>query len=365
MATWFARQTANINAANVWNSTADGSGSWLTWPPAAGDVLMANSFTLTVNADVLLGASGELRNDTANGATAGGQFTVTSARTITGHVYQGGTGTRCIEVSGASANLTLTGNVYGGSGSSMMAIRFLAGTLSFTGNAYGGTGSAAHGIYQTGGSLTFTGNMYGGAGPGASTSGLSIVGATAVTITGNAYGGNGNGCTGLSTSVGTFTVNVTGNAYGGTGATATGINNGVATCTINLTGNAIANDSSSSGYGVQASATSGPITISGYAQATTTSPAVLNSGQAVVTIGETRSASNGRGAVLGAFRFASATAAKSLPIVASTQKTLSVLDVAALVPAVEDVRAGVTYGDGAYTGTLTLRRKRASMAGRF
>jgi hypothetical protein len=44
---------------------------------------------------------------------------------------------------------------------------------------------------------------------------------------------------------------------------------------------------------------------------------------------------------------------------------MTVLDVAAIVPAESDVRKGLIYGDGAYTGTLPLGRNRTSMAGRF
>jgi hypothetical protein len=44
---------------------------------------------------------------------------------------------------------------------------------------------------------------------------------------------------------------------------------------------------------------------------------------------------------------------------------MTVLDVAAIVPAESDVRKGLVYGDGAYTGTLQLGRNRTSMAGRF
>jgi hypothetical protein len=83
-------------------------------------------------------------------------------------------------------------------------------------------------------------------------------------------------------------------------------------------------------------------------------------------VGETRSASNGRPAVAGAFRYASTTAAKSMPYTASEgQISMTVLDVAAIVPAESDVRKGLIYGDGAYTGTLPLGRNRTSMAGRF
>lgn len=361
MAVWFARLTGSINAANTWNAAADGSGAWLTWPPAAGDVLMANGFTLAVNADVLLGASGELRNDTANGATAGGQFTVQSTRTITGNVYAGSTGIRCLQCT-TGGNLTYTGNAYGGTAASQYGVNLSTGTLTMTGNAYGGTASSAHGVFCTAGTLVFTGNGYGGATDARGVQLGSTL--TACTITGDMYGSDGgnSNSSGLGLSSSTPTINMTGNAYGG--AVAPGVVNAVAAQTFNLTGNAIAG-SGSAAYGVSNTA-AGTCNISGYVQATNTTPAVNNGGQGVVQIGETRSASNGRGAVIGAFRYASATAAKSMPYaVSESQISMTVLDVAAIVPAESDVRNGVVYGDGAYTGTLSLGQSNANMAGQF
>jgi hypothetical protein len=321
---------------------------------------MANSFTLAVNADVLLGASGELRNDTANGATAGGQFTVQSTRTITGNVYAGSTGIRCLQCT-TGGNLTYTGDAYGGTAASQYGVNLSAGTLTMTGNAYGGTATAAHGVYCTAGTLVFTGNGYGNATGAAS--GIQLGGAlTACTITGDMYGGGATNAFGFGLSSNTPTINMTGNAYGG--AVASGVVNAIATQTFNLTGNAIAG-SGSAAYGVSNTA-AGACNISGYVQATSTTPAVNNAGQGVVQIGETRSASNGRVAVIGAFRYASATAAKSMPYTVSEgQISMTVLDVAATVPAVTDVRNGVVYGDGAYTGTLSLGQSNANMAGQF
>jgi hypothetical protein len=347
MAVWFARQTANINAANVWNAASDGSGAWLTWPPAAGDILMCNSFTLTVNVDVLLGPTGELRNDNANGATAGGYFAVGSTRTITGNVYAGSTGIRCLQGVNSSSNITLTGNAYGGTATNVYGVNLSAGTLTMVGNAYGGTATGAAGVYCTAGTFVFTGNGYGDA-TGAAT-GIQLSGTlTTVTITGDMYGGGVTNAFGLGMSSGTPTINMTGNAYGGT--VAPGVSNAAVQQTFNLTGNAIAGTGSAA-FGVT-NAAAGVVSVSGYAQATNTVSAVSNSGQGVVTIGETRSASNGRGAVVGAFRYASATAAKSMPYTVSEgQIGMTVLDVAAIVPAESDVRLSVVYGDGTYTGT--------------
>lgn len=354
MAVWFARQTANINAANVWNAAANGSGAWLTWPPASGDVLMANGFTLTVNADVLLGAAGELRNDSANGATAGGQFTVASTRTITGNIYAGDAGNRCLQIS-TGGNVTLAGNAYGGTAVNAFAIQ-IAAALTMTGNAYGGTAINTSGIYTTSGTLTFTGTGYGGS----VGHGLHISGTTTVTIAGDMVGGTSTNANGLFNGT-TPPITMTGNAVAGT--VAAGVSNAIAGATTTITGNAIAG-AGSAAFGVTNPST-GTVTVSGYAQASPSAAAISNALQGIVTVGETRSASNGRGAVVGAFRYASATAAKTMPYTPDGQISMTVLDVAAIVPAETDVRQTVVYGDGAYTGTLPLGRNRASMAGRF
>lgn len=205
--------------------------------------------------------------------------------------------------------------------------------VSLTANGY--MGSSGSGVVQSGSATGFlVGNFYGG--PGSGSSAVFYTGSGTLTVTGNVYSGvDGNtNCHGIR-NAGTGTVSLTGNAIslgGGTGAN---------------------ND------------TTGSVLVSGYVEASTAVAGANNAGLGVLQVGETRSASNGRGAVIGAFRFASTTAAKSLPIVAGSQRTLSVLNVAALVPAVDDVRAGLVYGDGAYTGTLALKRKRPSMAGRF
>ena len=216
-------------------------------------------------------------------------------------------------------------------------------------------GATVGGTFTLGNGIALTANGYIGS------SGLGAISFSAAsgTLTGNFYGGSGNGSPAVFSS-GSGTLNITGNVYSGTtGTNNHGIRN-AGTGTINLTGNAI-----SLGGGAGVSADSGTITVSGYVEASTAVAGANNAAQGIVSVGETRSASNGLGAVIGAFRYASATAAVSKPIIAGTQQTLSVLDVAALVPAATDVRAGVTYGDGAYTGTLALNRKRTTMAGRF
>lgn len=361
MAVWFAQNTANINSANMWNSIPAGGGSVLTWPPASGDVLVANGKTVTVNVSTDLGATGQVRNDNTGGATDGGWFILANGVTLTANVYAGASANGCVRLA-SNAVVTIVGNNTGGTASNAYGIQVSTGTATITGNAYGGTATGCHGVYCTAGTLNFTGNAYGNATGAAA--GIQLAGTlTACTITGDAYGGGFTNAFGVALSSGTPTIDMTGNAYGGT--VAPGVINAVATQTFNLTGNAIAGTGSVA-YGVtNTAATGGTVNISGYAQASNTCAAVNTSALGITQVGETRSASNGRGAVIGAFRFASTTAAKSLPMIAGSQRTLSVLDVAALVPAEADVSQGVTYGDGAYTGTLPLQRKRPSMAGRF
>lgn len=314
----------------MWNSNPAGSGTVLTWPPASGDVLVANGKTITINVNTNLGPTGELRHDTTGGATAGGQFNYASGVSVTANAYGGASG-QC--VSSVFPGF-FVGNVYAGTGAFALVVQHTTGTFTITGHAIASSGAdALYAIPQGSGAiLNFTG---------------SATGSSGTTSRGIYFNGLG-------------TINMVGTATGGSSANSAGVRC-QSTGAINVTGDVIAGSGSPGAY----NNTTGTITISGYALASTNQPGVQNVGTGVLSVGETRSASNGRGAILGAFRYASATAAKSLQIIAGSQQTLSVLDVAALAPAIENVRSGLVYGDGAYTGTLALQRKRTTMAGRF
>jgi hypothetical protein len=165
MATWFARQSTNINAANVWNSAANGSGSWLTWPAASGDVLMANSFTITVNISTNLGATGEIRNDTTGPATAGGRFALDAGVTLIANVYAGGTAVTQGCVGLLDGDATVIGDVYAGTGChGARNSPTGTGLLTIIGTAYGndyGPGSTGitAGIYGAVNASTTTGAL--------------------------------------------------------------------------------------------------------------------------------------------------------------------------------------------------------------
>lgn len=344
MATWFAQTTGNINAANMWNSIPAGGGTVLTWPAASGDVLVANNRTVTVNVSTNLGTTGQVRNDATGGATDGGYFVINNGVSLTANVYAGSTVNGAVRLA-LNAVVYIVGNSYGGTAANAYGIQVSSGTANITGNAYGGTGSGCHGVYANGGTLNHIGDGLGGLG----CAGIQLAGAvTACTITGDMTGGGATNGFGLALSSNTPTINHTGNAIGGT--VAPGASNAGALQTYNLTGNAIAG-SGSLAFGVTNTA-AGAVNVSGYAQATDTAPAVNNSGQGVVSIGETRSASNGRGAVSGAFRYASATALVHKQI-AADGSVLTMKPVTAFtLPSEETVRNGVAYG-GDKVGTLT------------
>ena len=106
MAVYYAQATANINAANVWNTAANGSGTYITHGDlVSGDVLMANNRTITVNVDTNLGGTGQVRNDTTGGATAGGFFDLAAGITLTANAYGGGTGSQCVRFKVVSPNI--------------------------------------------------------------------------------------------------------------------------------------------------------------------------------------------------------------------------------------------------------------------
>lgn len=314
MATWFATATGYINSAGRWNSLPNGTGTALAWPAASGDVLMANGFNITVNVSTNLGATGELRNDTANGATAGGFFQTANGVSVTANIYAGSG--LCFYVFTGITNY-LVGNVYGGSSSTAYGVQTL-GNLIFTGNAYGGSVSGAIGLLLSGGSLSVTGNINAGS-----------------IANGMQTGGTVTSCT------------ITGDIIGGESSTASGLLNNT-TANITHTGNVIAGTSGTGIYNV----TTGSITTTGYAQASSNVSGITNTVQGVVSVGETRSASNGRSAVSGAFRYASTTALIHKQI-AADGSVLTMKPVGAFtMPDEAAVRNNVRYGADK-TGTLT------------
>ena len=160
MPTYYARKAGNINASDVWATTPSGTAAAVTF--VAGDVLMANSFAITVNVSTDLGATGQVRNDTTGGATAGGSFALANGVTLTANVFAAGT---CVTFSGG-ASAFIVGNCTGGTANNSPAVNNASsGTLSITGHCTGGLGANAFAANNaSSGTLSITGSCTGGAG---------------------------------------------------------------------------------------------------------------------------------------------------------------------------------------------------------
>jgi hypothetical protein len=195
MATYFARKAGNINASDVWATTPAGTAAAVTF--AAGDILMANSFAITVNVSVNLGGAGQVRNDANGGASQGGAFTLSDSITLTANVITGSS-TACVRYQGTSGSAAnIVGDCLGGAGTGPHGAHNIStGTLNITGNVIGGAGINQGARNDSTGIINITGNVTGG-----------------TAATGQAYGA-------LNFSTGT--INITGNVTGGTGVTAHG-----------------------------------------------------------------------------------------------------------------------------------------------
>jgi hypothetical protein len=205
MATYYARKAGNINATDVWATTPSGTASAVTF--ATGDVLMANSFAITVNVDTNLGATGQVRNDTTGGATAGGGFTLSNGVTLTANVFVGSVaGAICVNFSGVSGNTaSIVGNCTGGSNNAAAVQNSSTGVLNITGHCTGGTATPGAQNFSTG-VINITGNCTGGS--GASAFGAQNFSTGVINITGNCTGGSITGAVGANNaSTGTLLIN--------------------------------------------------------------------------------------------------------------------------------------------------------------
>ena len=338
MATYFARKAGNINAADVWATTPSGVAAAVTF--ASGDVLVANSFAITINVDTNLGGSGQVRNDTLGGATAGGTFTLNAGVTLTANVLQNNTtGGNTVVLFSASApsqawivgNVTSPVNTSGGNNPISISS---SGTLNFTGNATGdmhGTGTGGAIGLASNGTLNFTGNATGGGG------------ALGYAID-NRFAG---------------TVNITGNCYG---AVAPAVGN-ISTGTVTINGQAIGSTTTGGGAGV-ANLSTGGVTVKraiggSYGPGSTgvtAAPGVANSLTGLVSVEEIEFGANGMsptsgggirlkklGSNVAVFNYCDTAGAKTL--VDATQGQM---------PAASDVRSGVSYASGALVGSCAV-----------
>ena len=355
MANYFARKAGNIDATDVWATTPAGSAAdvWSTF--TSSDVLHSNSFAITVNVDTTVG---EVRNDTANSATAGGSFTLSNGVTLTANVF-GGSAT-CVSFGGASGNsASIVGNIVGGTATNAFGCNnTTTGTLNITGNVTGGSGTQTYGAHNaSSGILNLTGDASGGS--GATALGVSNFSTGTINVTGNVTGGSG------ATSVGArnwqtagSTLVITGNVTGGT--LGIGAQNFVAS-TMTVVGSATA---SSGAHGAENTST-GTLSITravgnsygiGAAGGTGDFVGLLSTNVASDTrTEELEYGANGQAPTRGAVRIVSGTNNKCLiTLTTSAVKTLADPSDGTGQANEADVRSGTSYALGNKTGTCAV-----------
>lgn len=217
MATYYARLSGNIDASNVWATTPSGTASAVTF--AVGDVLVANSFAITINVSTNLGGAGQIRNDSYGGATSGGSFTLSNGVTLTANI-NATAGLSCCTSSG-SISASVIGNITVATGNNGIGITHSSsGTLTITGNVSSKqnttntTLSGCFGLVNSGaGAVVITGNVLGGL--GSTDYGINNTGSGTVIITGNVSGQN---AIGVFNNTATGTVTITGSVNAGNAA---------------------------------------------------------------------------------------------------------------------------------------------------
>lgn len=353
MTTWFAQNSSvNIDSVNMWNSAANGSGSFLTWASlAASDVLVANGKTsIAINVDIT--PQVEITTE-ARGGTAGGGFTVSTARTIRAHVTAGTTA--CLADTHATGTVTLTGNVAGASGGFVNGLnKSGTGLLVHVGNVTGGTFNSGIGISVSVGNFQGTGTYTGGSNVAAHA--IQFSGSGTHTITGSIIGGSSTArAVNFLQSSGSLAI--TGSVSSGTSSSGTVLNNGAGAVTIN--GDVTAGTAAAtSGYGAENLST-GTLTVTGFAQGSVsggTSAGVFGSLAGTTTVGSVRTSASGVAGIQGKVFLSNLTTGTLQGVNSSlTVKTFYPTDFSGLLPSVGDVRNGTTYNLGNSTGTLVSR----------
>lgn len=337
MATYFARKTGNINASDVWATTPSGVAGAVVF--TSSDVLLSNSFTITINVNTTVA---EIRTDTTGGATAGGSFSLGDNITITANLFAGSTN-NCLNYNSANSNSTssIVGNITGGSGSAGGTggvVHLGVGKLNITGSITGGSGGTAYGLNMTTTSTsaicTVTGNITGGSGSLAYGF-ITLSSSSVCNITGTVTGGINANAAGVFASANSSSITISGTAIGGTAGIGVTASSGIASTIIvtRAKGNGYGNGSVGLGAAV------------GVAGIQTT----------VIQIYEIEYGDLGQSPTSGPVSFVNSTTNIALFYRPSlTKKTL--VDAAASLdlPATNNVRSGTTYNFGSNTGTCAV-----------
>jgi len=353
MATYYARKAGNINAADVWATTPSGTASNLFPTFTNADVLVANSFNITVNVSTTVA---EWRNDTTGGATIGGSFLCSTDVTVKGNLVGSAAVANLFNWSGTGV-LNLEGNLTGGiTPGGQFALSISSGTVNLTGNATAGNNGSA--IANTGGILNMTGQVIGGSRNDQFGAAIRQT-AGSMTLSGNVSCpsiGQGINCSG-----GNVTITA-GNATGGTASTANAINNSAASNLVVVNGQAtggsqapaIANTSTAT---IRCTRVVGNAYGPGNTAGLTAQVGVANSGLGIVEIEQLEYGTFGQSPVSGTgirLRKASSNVAVFNFCDTAGAKTLIDATANAAMPAATDVRSGVSYASGAQTGTCAV-----------
>lgn len=345
MATYFARASGQINGA-IWATSPTGTAASVTFDPS--DILVSNGFNISINASVTVA---EIRGDTFGGATAGGIWTVGSAGwTLTANVNAGGFPSNGLIQSTANAtSFTIIGNLIGGP--SAPAVRWMtSGSVlnvvgSVTGSPSGGAASNALFMDCIGSTLNLTGNITGGS--IANAVGCSI-GTNTANITGIVTGGSVSSALGLNAG-GALNVVITG---GVVGATAIGVNAaGAGTVTVIGTatgGTVVGLAQSGIGQSFVTRARGGPLA---------TSAAGVSNGTAgsIVTVEEIEYGDLGASPTSGPIILSDKTSNVALVYrFGLSKKTLIDTASTSLMPAVSNVKRGISYNAGQSVGTMNV-----------
>jgi antitoxin (DNA-binding transcriptional repressor) of toxin-antitoxin stability system len=356
MPTYFARKSGNINAADVWATTPSGTASAVTF--AAGDVLMANNFAITVNISTNLGSTGQVRNDATSGATAGGGFVLSDGVTLTANVFAGAA--NCVSITG-TVSASVVGNLTGGTGSGRAITHSGSGLLTVTATTIAaGSASDTQGIYAAGsGSTSITCTSLSAGTGSANTPGIRLDSTGSHSFSGNATGGSLAGCHAYQLNAAT-TATLTGNFTGGSNATAYGALNSVLG-TLNIVGQAIGGTAAPGAHNTS----TGTISVTravgnGFGPGSTgltAAAGVNNAALGVVEFQEIEFGLRGQPPLTGTgFRLKKANTNVAVFNYADTAGAKTLIDATAnaAMPAASDVRSGLSYAGGAATGTLAV-----------
>lgn len=325
-------------ATGNWSNPAIWDGGTL---PTVGDDVRTNSYTVTIDQNIDVAS---IQNTALAPAVAGGVFVINaSGRTITADVRSG---SATVLTYNGAFTLTIIGNIIANTSGVAVSSNNTGSVLTFIGNVSGGTGFGTHGI-STSGALIMTGDCIGNTFSGNSNA-VNLVGAAAsATITGNVTGGNGG--RGLD-ATGGATIVINGNITGGAGSPAIGQSGAVATIIVNgnITGGTI---NVIPGLYLGGGSLTGNFNV--YGSNIGNGPGIrIDGGVAVVK--QAFFSSIGTSPMVGRnIYFDNST--QIINILKQNNTSVNLVDInGADYPTANNVRNGVSYASGIFTGTLVV-----------